>query len=366
MPLSPVTRRFHHPLREPEDVRRLFEAGREHLAAARASARDCIRRDFADHLFYLGAIHPEWFHPLRDEVIGWPEEVASLLEGVGFHEWTYLLDGASDASVNHLDAKLRGNPGDWRNLEMLAAIVTPAAFASLARLARSAGRERDLEKLGFWIGPAPAPALPRFARSRRAIRVMPFSGSRIELSERPHPIGLPLAELLAEPGETRITWHYLSLTLDELSGMPDLPCRRLHLVSPRFTCEWTLQAVLAPDGRLRIESVEGPDDDELEDCLEEEEEADPDPDTWREAVLREFDDRLTYCNGHVMSTEGVVGVSGGPPVGLYPNPSCTACGRLMFHVATVESQVREYGDGFRSLYACETCARIACTGTNWN
>jgi hypothetical protein len=63
---------------------------------------------------------------------------------------------------------------------------------------------------------------------------------------------------------------------------------------------------------------------------------------------------------------GVVGDAGGPPIGIYPNPECPSCGVLMLHVASVRHHIREYGDGFRSAFICETCARAAVTGTNWN
>ena len=38
----------------------------------------------------------------------------------------------------------------------------------------------------------------------------------------------------------------------------------------------------------------------------------------------------------------------------------------MFHVATVLSTIREYGEGFRSAFICEACLGAAVTGTNWN
>jgi len=85
-----------------------------------------------------------------------------------------------------------------------------------------------------------------------------------------------------------------------------------------------------------------------------------------QAELRLYDDELVYSNGHILMTPGVVGTTGGPPLGLYPNPCCPSCGRLMLHVATVEHLVREYGDGFRSLYLCEDCHTAACNATGWN
>jgi hypothetical protein len=65
-------------------------------------------------------------------------------------------------------------------------------------------------------------------------------------------------------------------------------------------------------------------------------------------------------------TEGVVGIVGGPPIGLYPNPKCSKCKRLMFHVLTAECQIREYSQGFLGLFICEDCGIVASNATNWN
>jgi len=65
-------------------------------------------------------------------------------------------------------------------------------------------------------------------------------------------------------------------------------------------------------------------------------------------------------------TPSVMGDVGGPPIGLYPNPHCLSCQKLMFHLSTVVSDVREYGEGFRSLYLCETCGLVASHASPWN
>jgi hypothetical protein len=75
---------------------------------------------------------------------------------------------------------------------------------------------------------------------------------------------------------------------------------------------------------------------------------------------------LVYANGHVLLTPHVVGNVGGPPIGPYLNPKCTGCRRLMFHVLTVEADIRSYGEGFRSLFVCEDCGVAACNATWWN
>jgi hypothetical protein len=37
----------------------------------------------------------------------------------------------------------------------------------------------------------------------------------------------------------------------------------------------------------------------------------------------------------------------------------------MFHVVTVENHVRDYGDGWRSLFVCEDCHTVASNATGW-
>ena len=83
-------------------------------------------------------------------------------------------------------------------------------------------------------------------------------------------------------------------------------------------------------------------------------------------MLRPYDDTLVYSNSHIHSTPNVFGTVGGPPIGVYSNPSCRSCGRLMFHVATMTNHIRDYCDGFCSLYICEDCHVTACTAPHWN
>jgi hypothetical protein len=84
------------------------------------------------------------------------------------------------------------------------------------------------------------------------------------------------------------------------------------------------------------------------------------------AELRPYDADLVYCNGHIQLTPGVVGTAGGPSIEIYANPSCPSCGRLMFHVASVENHIREYGDGWHSIFICEDCRMVSCNATGWN
>ena len=83
--------------------------------------------------------------------------------------------------------------------------------------------------------------------------------------------------------------------------------------------------------------------------------------------LRPYGDEHVYCNTHVFTSEGVVGVLGGPPAfGPIAPPTCFRCQRLMFHVLTVTHHVRSYGDGFRRLFSCEECRALATQATLWN
>ncbi|MFC4044399.1 hypothetical protein ACFO1B_38810 [Dactylosporangium siamense] len=140
--------------------------------------------------------------------------------------------------------------------------------------------------------------------------------------------------------------------------MPVWPAERVHLAGPKGSVGWVLSAATDPDGRWHDERVtydRPPDDDE------------PDVSGMTAAVvLRPYDDELVYANGHVLSTPDVFGVAGGPAIGLYPNPHCRSCDRLMFHVTTVKHTIREHGHGWRSLCLCEDCRITTCTATNWN
>jgi len=125
---------------------------------------------------------------------------------------------------------------------------------------------------------------------------------------------------------------------------------------------FSLHASVDGDGRYRGVSI----DDEGEPFDVGMAEAELDPPSQAGVEVHPYDKTLTYRNGHVSLTPGVCGTAGGPPIGIYPNPVCPDCEMLMFHGASIESSVREYGEGFRSVFFCEHCVRTAVTGTNWN
>jgi hypothetical protein len=219
---------------------------------------------------------------------------------------------------------------------------------------------------GFWIPPDNAPAIPRFTPGRLAAQFQPFDGALDTLINRPHPVGLPVAMVMADPSQQLVTWHYCSFSLNAIDGLPRLGVARLHLVSPPLFDEWTLYCDLAPDGRYVHPTLSSSTEADGEDMRDMQRAAIERHGGQGQLTLLPFDDRLVYCNGHVELTPGVVGNVGGPPIGVYPSPSCSSCGKLMFHIATLRDGVRQYGDGFRSLFVCEDCERIACHATGWN
>jgi hypothetical protein len=171
-------------------------------------------------------------------------------------------------------------------------------------------------------------------------------------------IGLPIGSITDDP---RVTWHYVSFSTASLPGFPVWEPAVCHIISPRLYW-YTLTATVNNEGRYTDISVDD-DGETFDKGLTQYEENPPPPET---ADLRVFDADLTYRNGHVFLTEGVEGTVGGSPTGLGTNPICSSCGVLMFHAATVRSNIREYAQGFRSSFYCETCHRAASVGSNWN
>lgn len=289
-----------------------------------------------------------------------------------FQTWLYLLRGAPDICVERLTRRLSDNttfPGaPTRILEdMLGAICTPAALQALAERVRQSGGAEEVASKGFWIPPGDAPAVPRFTPERQAAQFQPFADDLDALMNCLHPVGLPVSAVMSDPSQQAVIWHYCSLSLNAIPGLPPLPVTRLHLVSPPLFDAWTLWCDLAPDGRYEHPTLSPDVDADSEETR----------DLRREAIERQnigqgqvmllpFDDRLVYSNGHVLLTPGVEGVVGGPPIGLYSNPSCPSCGTVMFHIATMDAGARRYGDGFRSLFVCEDCERATCHATGWN
>jgi hypothetical protein len=353
MPIKPVDGADPLPLNEPGDLAVLIDKLRS------AGGKSRFSPGLGDHFGYLAGVHPEWFKPYQEEVI------TELLDqfGPSFGDHCVLLHGAPDRCVDHLMARM-SNGSDFHDAWTLAAIGTKAALDAITWHVRNGGDRATYEQCGVWI-PESGPAQYRFTPQRRAVRLRLVTDAA-ELAQAANPVGLPIDQVARDPQGTPITWHYLSLRLAEVPGLPAWPVERVHLVSPRHWWFWALTARFDESGRYhseRVESDDDPDAAELDEML-----VDFETDGGRLGAveLRPYDADLVYCNGHIQLTPDVVGTAGGPPIGIYDNPSCEDCGRLMFHVVSVEHHVRDYGDGWRSLFVCEDCQLVTCNATGWN
>jgi hypothetical protein len=369
MPLRLLHDSFAATVDSAQDVQTLLELGLSLSPVSLGRARyEKTVRDLADYLYYVGAVYPDYFRPLQFEVV-----TASDTQLANFQltipAWLYLLDGAPDVCVDHLTRRLAitdVSPTLRFTLEyMLAGICTPAALAALADYARRTNSAATFEDMGFWIPPANDPAVVRFTPHRLAARAQRIEN--MDQSAFRHPIGLPLTEVMADATQEVITWHYCSLDLADITGLPAFDAPRIHLVSPPLDCDWTVYCTPSDDGRYTRAFLDTEASDNNGGASEMREQAVTEQDSDRgRLLLLPYDDQLIYCNSHAHLTPGVVGDVGGPPIGLYPNPHCPACEKLMFHVSTMTQDVREYGDGFRSLYICETCRLVASHATSWN
>ncbi len=363
------------PINTTGDVAEVFERA---VALARKTARIDLRREreIEDDLFYVGATRPELFHPLQDELLNLPDAVLKNLQQY-IDPW--LLHGAPDAFVERIEKRLSEQepyPSGVATLAlegMLEAVLTPAALRAIAAYANRTGRWKEFDDGGFWAPPGARTAVPRFTTDRRALRLDSFDGSVEELAQRPHPVGLPASLVADRFARDSVAWHYCSLTLAEtgLTGLPPLPqwMARVPLVSPPVT-NCILFYEVRSEGTIGATEllVSSFDSDTMAGVTEEREDARRRVDQGRgELVALPFDDQLVYSNGHILSTPGVEGQMGGPPLGLYGNPHCPRCGVLMFHIALLDFTVREYGDhGFRALFVCEHCGKAASSSFGYN
>jgi len=374
MPLRPVCGKLKMSVETEADVRALFEAGLGFSEATLGRSRyEDYRRDLADHFYYVGAVCPQYFRPLQEEASAIPDDKLHTF-AFTFPTWLYLLADAPESAVERLASRLSDSAAAAPLVEsdlvtMLAAIGTSAALTALAEYGRRTKERRQvLANLGFWIPADGGPAEPRFARERRAVRVVRLDEAPDDLARRTHPVGLPLEMVLSEAGQDVVTWHYCSLDMADLPGMPRLDMLRLHLVSPPLNDEWTVFCWPGVGGRYERAALSPQTHVDEREMAEMREEAigDQGRDMGYLELLPYDDDELVYSNEHTELTPGVEGDVGGPPIGLYPNPNCPTCGKLMFHVCTVTNYVREYGDGFRSLFMCETCGVAASHAMGWN
>jgi hypothetical protein len=336
------------PVDRPEDVAELL---------ALLERSDADTRGLADHFAFLAGTRPEWFAPYRELVI------TGMLDRfeVNFGDQCVLFGGAPDRCVDQLVQRLR-DTWSWRDAMALAAIGTDAALTAVADDVRAGADRHVYEDLGVLV-PGTGPARYRFSPHRRAVLLSAVGQE--ELAAVDHPVGLPVEQVVRDPRTSPVSWHYLSLRVKDVPGLPAWPAPRVHLVGTRATYGWTIHANIDDQGRYRdarvvFDMAPDADEHELYRSIEE-------PGRGVGAVhLKPYDADLVYCNGHTHLTPDLVGTAGGPPIGVYANPSCPSCGRLMFHVATVENHVREYGDGWRGVFVCEDCHTVASNATGWN
>lgn len=302
---------------------------------------------------YLSATNPHWFQPYQEAAV----TTLSKSLPMDFATACVLLRGTPSSAVTALVDRVAADPQDRLAVDLLAATGDEEGLLALADIARL--REiPGLNELGVHVG-ATGPAVWRFSPRLYAV-VVP--GESPPGQNPDGTVSLPLSEVAADP-DGSITWHYLSLRPDRIVGAPTWPFPLAHLVSPR-TYWYELQGEVDAVGRYvrpHVEVEHGAFDTGMA-------EAELDRPSPVSASLRQLDADLLYCNGHVHLTPSVVGHAGGPPIGLYPNPVCSGCDVLMFHLTSVRADFdpAEYGDGFRSLFVCETCVRVASRGTGWN
>ncbi len=185
--------------------------------------------------------------------------------------------------------------------------------------------------------------------------------------QRPHPVGLPVSVTASPSVQAVMTWQYLTLDLAQLGGFPATACSRLHLVSPPRSHRWTLLCTIAPQSLSTQAELHASEREEPALIRRLEQQARQAQDEGRgELLLLPSDDRLLSRNRHTQGTQDVFGDVGGPPLGLQAPPCCPLCHKRMFHMCTVASTIRAYGDGFRSLLFCEPCRQVASVGTGWS
>jgi len=348
VPLVPNNGKLHIDLDGPSAVADLVEAARvidPLKAATHFGTESRVVADIEDHLFFLSATNPGWFAPFRDEAV---IELSDRLP-MNVDVAANLLGGCSEVAVDAVMERLRTAPESWRDLSTLVGIGSESALSALAdHVRREPPSGEWVNRLGVHV-PTSGQAVRRFAPERTSMHAVESGTDGVT--------GLALDAVAADADE--ITWHYLSFDVSAAPGLPNWPHQALHLVSPR-TYWFTLHSGVADDGRYTgaiVDDQGEPFDVGLEDC-----EANPRSSTG--LLLRPYDADLTYRNGHIFMTPGVVGTAGGAPIGLDPTPNCPGCNVLMFHGAAIES--RDYGEGFRSVFYCEQCVRVAVTGSNWN
>ena len=340
-------------MESPDDIGLVFDALRR-IPERGFFTRDRAQREIAEEIAYQCLVHPDWIRPHVAQLVR-----LGAVAAMDFEWQCRLMDLAPDALIADLIDGLRGD-GVPEAIDLLLASRHPAAMAEVADIAqRHPGMKTRLRDRGFHLPPE-GPAVPRFTTEQCGVKLMPDAPA----VGAAHAVGLPLAAVVA-PGDDRITFHYASLTPAALSTVPAWD-GQAHIIAVRSFTGWTAFTAADQAGRLSVVDIRFDNDRSLDDLVDVLDDAAVLPQVSAAVELLPYDDQLTYANQHPFVTAGVFGVLGGPPMGLSPAPECPKCAKLMFHVAYVDTSVREYGDGFRSLFICEDCRVSATLATLFN
>ena len=304
----------------------------------------------ADQLNLLSVTNPQWLQPFVDElVLDLPDRFPA-----GFDAMCILLRDLKNVTVEVLAERARSSTYffDWW---LLAAVDSELGRQAVAEGARTAGQVSLVNELGIEV-PASGSATWRFSSQRLAMEVGDEPSRH-----RWEPLDADVAN------DEQVRWVYFTLDAGAIATMPLWEPGLVHLFSiPHGDPGWTAYSSLDGDGRLIDVSTD------LHDDYDDDEESQAFQ-GWDDVLgsqqalpvtLRPFAADLVYCNSHVELSPELLAVVGGPPVALYGSPDCRSCHRLMFHVATTTKGT--YGEGFRSLYLCETCEVVATRAKYWN
>lgn len=105
MPLQPNGGKLLMPVETEADVYALFEKALTLSQTSSFLTRDRYRADIEDHFYSIGAICPQHFRPLQQEVVNLPGEQLTFFR-FSFSTWLYLLQDAPDSCVEQLLQRL--------------------------------------------------------------------------------------------------------------------------------------------------------------------------------------------------------------------------------------------------------------------
>lgn len=230
MPLIPARKSPLMPVRTVKEVLTVFEKRFSIVNEPNTVLRRNMASNWEDHMFYIGAVCPQYFRPLQEEAITGKE--CSLLDPklrLSFVTLLYLLYEAPDSCVEFLLSQRHEGVDPLRIAELLATIGTDSAFQALAEYAQKTEVKQYIEDMGYWLPENGDPVKPRFVRERLAVKIESVK----DLSVVSHPVGLPVSEVVTDSEQDIITWHYLTLDTTKIESLSTGLPSKLHLVSPR-------------------------------------------------------------------------------------------------------------------------------------